>query len=203
MRKKTKTIGVDLDSTLIKMTVFGKAAKELGLGYTDKDALDWNQSNMPDDMKRRIMEMFNDSVIMCDQAEPIEGTQEKIKEWTELGHHIVLITARGPKLHQPTIEMVNRLYPELEDINFVNFSESKIDKLIEKEIQIWVDDAPHGVIDAMSLHIPTIMISNKYTKYNWKVRHHPRLHAIVKTLTDITSDMIHAPWITGPRKNNS
>jgi len=191
MRKKTKTIGVDLDSTLIKMTVFGKAANELGLTYTDKDALDWNQSNMPDDMKRRILEMFNDATIMCDQAEPIEGTQAKIREWTDAGHHIVLITARGPKLHQSTREMLRRLYPEIEDINFVDFSESKIDTIIIKNVQLYLDDAPHGVIDAMSLHIPTILISNKFTKYNWKVRHHPKLHAIVKNLGDVTNDMIN------------
>lgn len=187
---RIKNIGVDLDSTLIKMTVAGKAAKELGLPYTDLDVIDWYQSNFPDDMRRRILAMFNDPIVMCDQAVPIEGSQNKIKEWTEAGYHIVLITARGAELHDSTIKMVNGLYPEIQDINFVNFSESKIDKLIEKKIDIWMDDAPHGVIDAMSLHIPTILISNDYTKYNWKVRHHPRLHAIVKRIDCISDDMI-------------
>lgn len=197
---QNKVLGFDLDSTLIKMTVCGKAAKKLGYDYKDVDVIDWYQSNFPDDMKKLILDMFKDPYVMCEDVEPIEGSQKRVKELTDQGHKIVLITARGPALHQPTIEMVNRLYPEIEDINFVDFNESKIDKLIEKEVQMWVDDAPHGVIDAMSLHIPTIMVSNNYTKYNWKVRHHPRLHAIVKKIEDISDEMIKAPWIMGPGK---
>lgn len=178
-------IGVDLDSTLITMTVCGKAAKELGYDYTDVDVIDWYQSNFPEDMKKKMFEMFLDPVIMSHNAEPIEGSQETIKRWTDNGHKIVLITARGEQLHESTIDLVARLYPEIKDVNFVNFNESKIDKMIEKGIELWVDDAPHGVIDAMSLHVPTIMVSNKYTKYNWKVKNHPRLKGIVKKIADI------------------
>lgn len=188
---------MDLDSTLIKMTVAGRAANELGYDYTDVDVIDWYQSNFPDDMKNLMLEMFRDPRIMCENNEPIEGSQQKIKEWTDHGHEIVLITARGPELEPGTIALVNELYPEIEDINFVGPSDSKIDTLIDKEVQLWVDDAPHGVIDAMSLHIPTIMISNNYTKYNWKIKHHPRIHAIVKKIEDITDDMLRAPWIMG------
>ena len=190
---KPKRIGVDLDSTLIKMTVCGKAAKALGYDYKDVDVIDWYQSNFPDDMKHMILSMFNDPKVMSEDCEPIEGSQETIKRWIEAGHQITLITARGPQLEPSTIKMVNALYPEIHDINFVNFNESKIDTMIGKEIDIWVDDAPHGVIDGMSLHVPTIMVSNNYTKYNWKVRHHPRLHGIVKKIADITDEMLNAP----------
>lgn len=186
-----KRIGVDLDSTLITMTVAGKAAKKLGYDYKDVDVIDWYQSNFPDDMKHEILKMFNDPVTMSEDVEPIEGSQETIRRWVEAGHEIVLITARGKALEPSTIKLVNRLYPEIKDINFVNFNESKIDTMIEKEIDVWVDDAPHGVIDGMSLHVPTIMVSNNYTKYNWKVRHHPRLHAIVKKIADITDEQLH------------
>lgn len=187
-----KSIGVDLDSTLIKMTVCGKAAKMLGYDYKDVDVIDWYQSNFPDDMKHMILSMFNDPVIMSEDVEPIEGSQKKIKEWSESGHRIVLITARGTALEPSTVAMVNRLYPEIKELNFVNFNESKIDTMIANNIDVWVDDAPHGVIDAMSLHIPTIMVSNNYTKYNWKVRHHPKLRAIVKKIDDITDEMLFA-----------
>ena len=185
-----KTIGVDLDSTLITMTVAGKAAKKLGYDYKDVDVIDWYQSNFPDDMKHMILSMFNDPVVMSEDVAPIEGSQETIKRWSEAGHRIVLITARGTALEPSTIKLVNQLYPEIEDINFVNFNESKIDTMIAKGIDVWIDDAPHGVIDGMSLHVPTIMVSNNYTKYNWKVRHHPRLHAIVKKIADITDEQL-------------
>lgn len=186
-----KIVGVDLDSTLIKMTVCGKAAKKLGYDYTDVDVIDWYQSNFPDDMKHMILDMFNDPFVMSEDCEPIEGSQEKIRQWTDAGIGIVLITARGEKLVPSTIEMINSLYPEITNINFVNFNESKIEKMIEKKLQVWVDDAPHGCIDAMSLRIPTFLISNNYTKYNWKIRNHPRLCAIVKKIEDITDDMIN------------
>lgn len=183
-------IGVDLDSTLIKMTVCGRAANELGYDYTDVDVIDWYHSNFPEDMKNRIFEMFLDPVIMCDHVEPIEGSQETVRRWTEAGHELVLITARGPALHEHTVNMINRLYPEIKNINFVNFNESKIDKMIEKKIDIYIDDAPHGVIDAMSLHIPTILVSNKFTKYNWKVRNHPKLKCVVKTISVIEDNQL-------------
>jgi hypothetical protein len=136
-------------------------------------------------MKHLIIDMFNDPFVMCEDVEPIEGSQDTIRKWANAGHEVVLITARGPALEEPTRRMVSALYPEIRDVNFVNFNESKIDKLIEKNIDVWIDDAPHGVIDSMSLHIPTILVSNSYTKYNWKVRHHPRLHGIVKKIADI------------------
>jgi len=189
-KNMAKVIGVDLDSTLIKMTVAGKAAKKLGYDYKDVDVIDWYQSNFPDDMKHMILSMFNDPVIMSENVEPIEGSQQQIKNWVAAGHQIVLITARGTTLEPSTIKMVNELYPEIEDINFVNFNESKIDTMVEKNISIWCDDAPHGVIDSMSLHIPTILVSNNYTKYNWKVKHHPRLHSIVKKIADITDETL-------------
>ena len=192
-----KRIGIDLDSTLIMMTVAGRAANQLGYDFTGVDVIDWYQSNFPDDMKNLMLEMFKDPQIMCEESEPIEGSQDKIREWIEYGHEVILITARGKELEPRTIKMVNSLYPELTDINFVGFDESKIDTLIGKEVHIWIDDAPHGVIDAMSLHIPTILISNNFTKYNWKVKNHPRLHAIVEKVADINDDMLKAPWIMG------
>ena len=186
----TDRIGIDLDSTLIKMTVCGRAARKLGYDYTDVDVIDWYQSNFPDDMKHMILKMFDDPAVMSEGCEPIEGSQEKIRQWIEAGYHIVLITARGKALVPSTIKMVNELYPEITDINFVNFNESKIDKMVEKKIQVWIDDAPHGCVDAMSLHLPTILVTNNYTKYNWKIRKHPKLMAQVKKIEDIEDYMI-------------
>lgn len=185
-----KIIGVDLDSTLIKMTVCGKAAKKLGYDYTDKDVIDWYQSNFPEDMKNLIFEMFQDPDMMCEDVEPIEGSQDKIKEWTDAGHKIVLITARGDVLKESTIKFINLLYPEIEDINFVGFNESKLDTLVQKNVQIYIDDAVHNVMDSISLNIPTILISNKFTKYNWEFRDNPKLHAVVKTLGEISNELI-------------
>lgn len=185
-----KVIGIDLDSTLINISVPTKAARQLGYDYTDKDVVDWDHKNFPDDMRARIFELYNDPKIMCEEAEPIKGSAQKIKEWTDRGYKIVIITARVAGIVKETIEMVNSMYPEIEDINFVNFNASKIDKFIDKKIDVWIDDASHGVIDAMSLHIPTVLISNKYTGYNWHVRNHPKLHHITKRVENISCNII-------------
>lgn len=192
-----KIIGVDLDSTLIENNICAKAAKKLGYDYTEKDVTDWYYNNFPEDMRTLAIQMFRDPFVMCeDDIRPIEGSQQKITEWTNRGYEIVLITARVAAIHEATIKLVNRLYPEIKNINFVDFNESKIDVMVRNKVQIWIDDAPHGVIDAMSLHIPTILISNNLTKYNWKVRQHPRLHSIVKRIEQVSNEMIPAnnPW---------
>jgi phosphoserine phosphatase len=94
-RKRKFVIGVDLDSTLIETHAAAVAAEELGYQYRDKDVLHWNHLNFPEDLRKRIMEYFMDPLHMCDEAKPIEGAQDTIKKWTDMGHKIVLITARA------------------------------------------------------------------------------------------------------------
>ena len=178
-------IGVDLDATLIKTNAASVAAKALGYPHLDTDVTMWNHLNFPDDLRKRIMEYFTNPIFMCDQAEPITGAQETIKRWTEAGHTMVLITARDESIRERTLEMVNRLFPEINDVNFVGMDKSKKDVMVAKKIDFWVDDAETGVLDSMSLNIPTILISNNYTKYNFPVKENPVLCSVVKTIADI------------------
>lgn len=185
METEIKTIGIDLDSTLIETNAASAAAKELGYDYVDKDVLHWNHLNFPEDLRSKIMEYFVNPIFMCDNAKPIEKAQETIKRWTEEGHNIVLITARSEPIRVRTIAMVNRLFPEITDINFVGMDQSKKDVMRDKGIDVWIDDAPHGVVDAMDIDIPTYLVSNNYTKYNWKVKNDSRLKDVVKIIADI------------------
>lgn len=184
-RRNYYTIGVDLDSTLIETNAAEMAARELGYAIGNKDVTKWNHLNFPEDLREKIMEYFMDPVHMCDQAKPIEGSQATITEWTKSGHNIVLITARAETLKESTVEMVKRLFPEINEIHVVGVDKSKISVMLEKEIDFWVDDAPHGVLDAIKVGIPTYMISNNYTKYNWPVRDHGSLKGVVKTISEI------------------
>lgn len=185
MKDLKLVIGVDLDSTLIKTNAASVAATALGHPHKDADVTMWNHLNFPDDLRKRIMEYFVNPIFMCDQAEPIAGAQETIKRWAEAGHTIVLITARDESIRERTLEMVNRLFPEIKDINFVGMDKSKKDVMIAKKINFWVDDAETGIIDSMSLGISTIMVSNKFTKYNWPLKTHQGLSDIVKAISDI------------------
>lgn len=179
-------IGIDLDSTLIENHAVAQAAKDLNLPITNKDALHWGHLNFPPELRKRTHEYFVDPKVMCEDVNPIDGAQDTVKRWIAQGHRIVLITARGKLLTKPTIEMVNRLFPEITDINFVEMDQSKIDIMKSKSIDIWIDDAPHGVMDALKEKIPTIMVSNNYTKYNWHVRNKPGLYGVVKKVSEIT-----------------
>jgi uncharacterized HAD superfamily protein len=179
-------IGVDLDSTLIETHAASAASMELGYdGYKDQDVLHWNHLNFPEDLRKKIMEYFTNPTFMCDQAKPIEGAQETITRWSKAGHSIVLITARSEPLREKTIEMVKRLFPEISDINLVGMEQSKKSVMLSKKIDFWVDDAQSGVLDSMSLGISTIMVSNKYTKYNWPLKTHQGLSDVVKIIADI------------------
>jgi len=185
MKTPIFTIGFDLDSTLIETHAAEVAATALGYKIKDKDVTHWNHLNFPEDLRKRIMEYFVNPIFMCDQAKPIEGAQETIKRLTKAGHSIVLITARAEQIRERTIEMVKRLFPEITDINFVGMDQSKISVMLSKKIDFWVDDAPHGVLDSISVGINTILVSNNYTKYNWAVKDNPGLNAVVKTIADI------------------
>jgi 5'(3')-deoxyribonucleotidase len=183
--KRKFVIGIDLDSTLIETHAAAVAAQELGYDIHNKDVTHWNHLNFPEDLRKKIMEYFMDPLHMCDQAKPIERTQETIKKWVKAGHRIVLITARAEPIRAKTIEMVNRLFPEIEDINFVGMDQSKKSLMVSKKIDFWVDDAPHGVLDSISISIPTYLVSNNYTKYNWKVKDDPGLNGVVKIIAEI------------------
>lgn len=185
MEKRKYTIGIDLDSTLIETNAAEIAAKDLGYAIGNKDVTRWNHLNFPEDLRAKIMEYFMDPAHMCDHAKPIEGSQSAITAWTNQGHTIVLITARAESLRDHTIQMVNRLFPEIKEVHVVGVDQSKKSVMLEKQIDFWVDDAPHGILDAISIGIPTYLISNNYTKYNWEVKEHESLKGVVKTIAEI------------------
>lgn len=178
-------IGVDLDSTLIETHAAAVAAKDLGYPIDNKDVVSWNHLNFPEDVRKRIFEYFSDEDHMCHQARPIERAQETISKWAGAGHNIILITARVQKLHESTRAMIARLFPEIIDVNFSDFNGNKKDIILAKKIDVWVDDAPHGVLDSLSMNIPTYLVSNAYTKYNWSVKDDPRLKGVVKIIAEI------------------
>lgn len=178
-------IGVDLDSTLIETHAAAAAAKDLGYQIHNKDVTKWNHLNFPEDLRKKIFEYFCDEDHMCNQAKPIERAQETISRWTSEGHNIILITARIEKIRESTTKMVNRLFPEIKDINFSDFNGNKKSLLLSKNINLWVDDAPHGVIDSLDMNIPTFLVSNSFTKYNFDVKNDPRLKGVVKIIADI------------------
>ena len=182
-------IGVDLDSTLIEAHAVNNAAKKLGYNISQKDQLTWNKHEFPKDLQELILEYYALPAEMCHAAIPIEGAQAKIKDWSERGHNVILITARGENLKDETISMVNRLFPEIKEICFSGYNEPKASIMSDKKLDIWVDDAAHGIEEAIELGIDCYLVSNNNTKYNHSipVKHaeNPKLKGVVKIISDI------------------
>jgi len=159
-------IGLDLDSTLFDVPDVETASKSLGFTYTSEDTLSWTLSNYPKILQERIRDLWFDESFMCNLS-LIPGVKDILTEWRHQGHELYVITARSPKLTFSTEKMVNENLPGLIKSVYVSgFSGTKIGIMKSLELDLWIDDSPHGVKDAMIEDFKTIMISNAQTKYN-------------------------------------
>lgn len=177
-------VGCDLDSTLVDLScVTDRVNMELGYNYKASDILDWNWDCFPKDYKKRGFELYSDSIFMC-SLKPISGAQEKLKSWKSKGYDIVIITARTSKIKEGTLDMVKRLFPSVDETILVEHNCSKKKSMIDKELNYWIDDAPHGVLESIELKIPTFLISHNETRYNWHVRGIHGLN-VVESIKDV------------------
>jgi uncharacterized HAD superfamily protein len=164
-------IGIDLDSTLIKLPVYDIVSQEFSQDVKEEHNKDWYLTVFPDQIRHRIYQLFADPVAMCEKVEPLEGAYNKLVEWClDEGHDIILITARSLAIGKQTLSMVNRFFPMIKDVNLVGLGSSKESVFKSKFIDVWIDDNPYDIIMARDLGIKTILISNKYTKYNHHIR---------------------------------
>lgn len=171
-------IGFDLDNTLIDLDVNKELIKRFNYHSVKSDVNDWDYSNFPEHMRTEIFKLFKDESFMCGETIiPFPNIQNKIKELSKK-HNVVLITARAPNLTEGTIEIVNKYFPEIKDINLVGFNMSKKNLFIEKELDLWIDDSPHGIKDSLELDIKTYLVSNEHTRYNHCVLNQPNLNIL-------------------------
>jgi 5'(3')-deoxyribonucleotidase len=175
-------ICIDFDDTLIYSKICKYASQILGYNYTRKDIETWDLKPFPQNLKDLMYRMFSFNYYMNDTIKPIKGSQEKVNEWLKSGHNVYIITARVAQIREKTIEKVNELFPNVTGLRFVDFNESKISILKELGADVWIDDAPHGIIDSLNAGIKTIMICNEYTKYN----HHLISLGALTIVEDIT-----------------
>jgi 5'(3')-deoxyribonucleotidase len=178
-----RIIGIDLDTTLVMLNVVTRASKELGYDYGETDTHTWNQRQFPDDLRERIFELFVDDDHM-NSVDPIPGSVDQIKKWSDDGHTIHVITARAAGIRDNTIKLVERYYPSVNGVHFVDHSQTKIPTMKSLSVDLWIDDAPHGVEESIEHGFETYLISNKYTKYNWPAKDLPGIK-IVKHVGEI------------------
>jgi beta-phosphoglucomutase-like phosphatase (HAD superfamily) len=161
-------IGVDLDETLIDSSVIWKRAfKEFDMESSYKPPQAWSFPNYPDKVRKRIFELFEDPMAMT-TIPLFAGARSKLMELKLLGHRIIVITSRYAYI--PTQEFIKTNFPAVDKVIISGFTESKKKYFIDECLDLWIDDAPHGIKDAMSMGIKTILISNLDTPYNHHMR---------------------------------
>lgn len=178
-------LGIDLDSTLVNLPTIDKVSSDLELNIKPTDFHDWNYSQFPKEFRERAMQLFRDSTFMCNLL-PFYGAQEKVKEWSIAGHELVLITARHEDIRHGTIRLVNRLFPEISTIDFVDQNASKSGLMVKYKLDRWIDDSPHEVENSLSLGIVTHLISNDRTPYNHHVKLSRPLLRVSSSVANIT-----------------
>lgn len=162
-------IGLDLDGSLIYNTidVVNLAAKNLGLEkYSVRP--DYYFSTLMEEHRKEILRLFLIPEIMCKNMLPFPGTVEKLQEWKDKKYKIVIISAREKPVYSGTHKMIKELFANLIDtVHFTgNMWGDKKELMLKEKIEIWIDDAPHGIQTSLDLGIETFMIHNSYSFYN-------------------------------------
>ncbi len=122
-------IAFDLDDVLLDLNdAIIKYCKELGWKW--EPAKDWNFSNYPVEVKKKVIEAFSDPEFMC-TLKPHKKSIELINKLKKCSYKVIIITARSLK------EETKKLVKELFDVPcfVVGFNESKLKilKTIKKE----------------------------------------------------------------------
>jgi hypothetical protein len=170
-----KTIGFDLDETLIELSaLIKKVFKDFDCLYEPPE--DWTMSNYPNKVKKEIFRRFKDNRYMCN-LKPFKQSRPTLKALKKLGYKLIIITARDKSLN--TIDYVNSLF-NVDKVFVVGLDQSKKELIKKEKIDLWVDDAPHQ-IEELKKDIPCLLIRNKHTKYNYYINDCP----IIKNVGEI------------------
>ncbi len=178
-------IGIDLDSTLIDNPVFDITFKEYNSNLTNENITDWDLTCIPINIRNEIFKRFSNPYYMCnDTITPIKNTKKKLMEWKKENHTLKIITARSKNIRLETRRLVNRLFPKIDKLIFVELNQSKKNKFKKEKIDVWIDDNPTDCKTAIKMGIDTYLISNNKTKYNWKLKGYKNIKH-VKNIYDI------------------
>ncbi|MCG8570513.1 MAG: hypothetical protein MJB14_10270 [Spirochaetes bacterium] len=173
-------LGIDLDMTLVDFNpVYQEAFDYYGMEYEKPKT--WGMFDYPRFIRKRIFKSFSNSKIMC-SLHPYDDSHPFINHMRHLGHQVIIITARDPKMNNE--HFINSLF-QVDDIIVTQPGKSKQKILKEKAIDIWIDDCPDQVIETYQSGIETIMIQNNDTLYNQHINHIPRINRLSDLLVNI------------------
>lgn len=178
-------LGFDLDTTLLDSSLVEVTARELGYNFTQKDIQDWYFSTFPNDLKEAIIKRFYDPYFMCDPKfnKPVNGANKRLKELKKQGNKLILITARTESIRFRSRLLINKFFPSIHRVRFVEFGQSKEKIFKQEKLDYWIDDNPDDCTNAIKIGINTFMVCNEYTKYNHSIKGIKGLN-LIKTVND-------------------
>lgn len=172
----------DLDETLYVGDIVKVAVKQLieegnvSIPYSGADAVDFNFSNFPENLRKKIFTLFQDPNIAALHKKPISGAYAFIYHLKMiLDYEIGILTARPVQLHEATRYCLWRDFPDIE-WNFIGFANqtnghkasiSKRELLQKYSPTHYFDDYLGFCEEAAEVDIENIfLIQNKHTGWN-------------------------------------
>lgn len=169
----------DIDETIVKGDIIPQACDivlaeghKLDKLYTEADCADFGLSNFPQVLREKIFDMFSDPKYAVWEKVLIEGVYYFLYTLHKMGHEIYLVTSRPASTHEASRKFFNQKLPFINGLFFSNqqlisvdgVSKSKILELLGPDV--YFDDAPVYVEEAVSMGIETYMVQNKRTSWN-------------------------------------
>lgn len=163
-------IFIDLDQTLFYNDIIMDTIEELNLSFTREDVDDWEMSRLPKCCIDIILQKWKDPNYMCNPqyVKLINGVYDQLSYWKYLCHDLYCITSRDSIIANETKEMIKTMLPQISETIVVNGS--KLEALQQHKPDLLIDDCHYHIMDAMKLGIKGIMISNRFTPYNFAYR---------------------------------
>lgn len=155
-------IGIDIDDTLVSTSEsFDEVVKKYNLDFKKKFKDTWTKEE-----KNFIFDNYLKEILM--NAKLKENAKEVVNYLNDLGHKLVIITARGNK-HCDGIEEFTKDFIELEKINIseIYFGEYKKSDLAKKlNLNLMIDDSFYVYNNMKKENIECILFGDKIK--TWK-----------------------------------
>jgi FMN phosphatase YigB (HAD superfamily) len=171
----------DLDETLVRGDVITQASRILAAEgkidriFTGKDVTSWDLDGIPECVKEKSYELFEDAWFAVWNKKPIVGVETFLDYLLVRGHDLYIITARPKKLHEDTIRFMKERFKGHKFVNIIcvdGSNNSKIIELAKLNPDYYFDDNITYCEEARLLGINTYMISNEHTPWNHHICHH-------------------------------
>ena len=173
---------LDYDETIVKGDLVPLACERvlanggyLSRIYQESDIGDWELSNFPEILRQEIFRMFADPFHAVWNKRFIEGVYYFMYTLRSMGHEVHIVTCRPTPTHDATKAFTERYLPWINGLHMVNHESdiggSKTDVLRDLRPDVFFDDAPIYVKEAIDLGIEAYMVSNKRTAWNHNFRY--------------------------------